>query len=198
MKDARHAHPLWFRWNNMIARCYCKGSPSYKNYGARGITVDDRWRGYPDGFNAFVADMGMPPSAAMTLERVDNDGPYGPGKCIWADRRAQALNRRRTIWITVGDVTLCAKDWAHKLGVDQMTLRSRAKSLGGYEAAIHSYAAFPNGSLHLLTRPAKANHPVFPRWRDMINRCYCKSAGGYKNYGGQGITVAASASNAGS
>jgi hypothetical protein len=60
----------------MIARCYCKGSPSYKNYGARGITVDRRWRGYPEGLKAFAADMGMPPSADMTLERIDEEGPY--------------------------------------------------------------------------------------------------------------------------
>jgi hypothetical protein len=129
----------------MIARCYCKGSPSYSNYGARGITVDERWRGFPEGFNAFVADMGELPSSAMTLERVNNEGPYSPDNCIWADRRAQALNRRRTIWITVGGVMLCVQDWAQRLGVDSMKLKHRAKTLGSYEAAIESYKWWPRG-----------------------------------------------------
>jgi hypothetical protein len=134
----------------MIARCYCKNCPSYKNYGARGIAVDERWRGYPDGFNTFVADMGEPPSAAMTIERVNNEGPYSPDNCIWENRRAQALNRRRTVWITAGDVTLCAKDWAHQLGIGASGLKHRAQALGSYEEAIESIAWWPRGKrIHL-------------------------------------------------
>jgi hypothetical protein len=93
----------------------------------------------------FVADMGEPPSANMTIERIDNDGPYSPDNCIWADRRAQALNRRRTIWITIGDVTLCVQDWARRLGVDYASLRGRAKTLNSYKAAIESYEWWPRG-----------------------------------------------------
>ena len=79
-----------------------------RQYGARGITVDERWRGYPEGFNALRRRHGR---AAFPCndDRTDRQrGPYSPDNCIWADRRTQALNRRRTIWITVGDVTLCA------------------------------------------------------------------------------------------
>jgi hypothetical protein len=94
--------------------------------------------------------MGMPPAPGMTIERVNNDGPYSPNNCIWEDRRGQALNRRRTIWITVGDVTLCAKDWARRLGVSIMGLKRRAKALGSYEAAIESFAWWPRGKrIHL-------------------------------------------------
>jgi len=134
----------------MLARCYCQGCPSYKDYGARGVTVDKCWRGFPEGFNVFVADMGELPSANMTIERVDNDGPYSPNNCIWADRRTQALNRRRTIWITVGEVTLCATDWARQLGVSSTTLKSRAKTIGSYEEAVESFTWWPLGKrIHL-------------------------------------------------
>ena len=33
------------------------------------------------------------------------------------------------------------------------------------------------------------NHPLYQTWAGMIARCYSKKIGGYKNYGGRGITV---------
>lgn len=33
------------------------------------------------------------------------------------------------------------------------------------------------------------NHPLYKVWRGMMRRCYVKSEGCYKNYGGRGITV---------
>jgi hypothetical protein len=139
----------------MMRRCYYPGAVNYKLYGARGITVDERWRGV-GGFAAFVANMGMPPASGMTIDRVDNEGPYSPANCKWVSRRAQSLNSRSTIWITVDGVTQCFTEWARHVGANNASLRHRAKSFGGYEAAIRSYATYPNGRLRRLPKAAKA------------------------------------------
>lgn len=99
-------------WDAMIQRCCNVSSTSYKNYGGRGITICRRWR---ESFEMFYQDMGDPPKG-MTIDRVDNSKGYAPDNCEWATASQQARNRRRTIWITIGEVTMCASDWEKQPG----------------------------------------------------------------------------------
>lgn len=85
------AHPLNATWHSMIRRCHDPEHPSYFDYGARGITVCDRWR---ESFVRFVVDMGPKPTPTHSLDRINNDGDYEPGNVRWATRAEQRANQR--------------------------------------------------------------------------------------------------------
>lgn len=109
-------------WSGMKKRCYRKQCKSYPDYGGRGITVCDRWFG---SFEAFLEDMGPAPSRSHTIERVNNDGNYEPGNCIWATRLVQSRNRRMARMLTWDGRTQNLSAWAKELGIKSATITKR-------------------------------------------------------------------------
>lgn len=89
-RDGNHSK-TYRAWVHMKERCRNPNCISYPNYGARGISVCERWL---DSFEHFLADMGESPRG-LTLERVNNDGNYEPSNCTWATRMVQNNNKRK-------------------------------------------------------------------------------------------------------
>ena len=67
-------------------------SPAYKELG---VYICEEWLGRKgaDRFVKWAVSMGFRPE--LTLDRINNYGPYSPNNCRWVDRSTQNLNKRR-------------------------------------------------------------------------------------------------------
>jgi hypothetical protein len=98
----------------MKTRCYNPKATNFADYGGRGITVCDRWRG---SFMAFIADMGPRPSPLHTLDRNENSKGYSPDNCRWATGKEQSRNKRNNVFLTFKGRSLTIAAWAEETGI---------------------------------------------------------------------------------
>ena len=118
-------------WKGIFERCKDKETKNCARYGARGIRIDPRW----SSFENFYADMGESYERAVqevgekqvSIERVDNNGPYSPKNCTWATRRQQCINRSMARRITFNGKTQNLCLWADETGLSPDTIYARLK-----------------------------------------------------------------------
>lgn len=112
-------------WKKMRQRCGSPTDQRYPYYGGRGIRVCEEW----GTFQRFFADMGKAPTKNHSIERLDNNGDYKPGNCVWANASTQNKNRRTNVFLTFNGETMCISDWAKKTGISQSLIRARVKKM---------------------------------------------------------------------
>lgn len=86
--------PEYSIWKAIIQRCTNPKNAAFEYYGGRGIAVCAAWR---ESYSTFLADVGKRPSAAFSLDRIDNGGGYEPGNCRWVRKDVQMQNRRTVL-----------------------------------------------------------------------------------------------------
>lgn len=125
--SSKHGHTThrsqsttYHTWTNMRARCNNPTSPKYSDYGARGISVCERW----NVFSNFLQDMGPRP-AGTTLDRINGELGYFKGNCRWATPRQQQRNIKTNVLITIHGRTQCTADWCEEIGISRLTLKYR-------------------------------------------------------------------------
>jgi hypothetical protein len=101
-KHGMSRHPLYPSWANMMTRCYNRNWPQFRDWGGRGIRVCPRWHDVRLFIKDIECEIGPRPPG-MTLDRIDNDSDYGPGKVKWSTRAEQVRNSRRYVDGTRGD-----------------------------------------------------------------------------------------------
>lgn len=124
-------------------RCYNPECPDYQFYGARGITISDRW--LHDPLN-MVVDMGLRPEG-YTLDRVDNNGPYCVDNCRWATRQTQMQNTRIVTRVEYNGETHSIAEWERIRGLKPGTLKARLTRLGYSVEEAMTKAVKPGGLL---------------------------------------------------
>lgn len=111
-KVTRHGHCSgnktsreYATWQAVLTRCFNKHSTAFIHYGAKGITVCERWS---ESFDNFLVDMGERP-LNTSLDRWPNKhGNYEPGNCRWATPLEQANNTKanRFVWVNNSEMTI--------------------------------------------------------------------------------------------
>lgn len=127
-RDSVKAHmPLFRKWDGMRQRCYNPKTREYHNYGGRGITVCDEWRGKHDfvAFRDWALANGW--QQGLDIDRIDNEKGYSPGNCRFIARKANLNNRRITKLLTAFGETKPLTEWLDdpRCVVGENTLRKR-------------------------------------------------------------------------
>lgn len=108
----------------MHNRCSNPHNSNYYRYGGRGIRVCDEWSEYGP-FRAWSIANGY--ADGLTIDRINNDGPYSPDNCRWATWEVQRSNTRRNVKLQAfGEIKTMA-EWVQdpRCLVQYSTLRVR-------------------------------------------------------------------------
>lgn len=116
--------PIYHTWEQMLARCKNKKHQCYKDYGARGITVCEKWL----KFEGFYEDMATTWFPKASIERKEVNGNYTFENCMWIPKENQQFNKRDTIYINVGGNKTRLKEACLAAGVVYTTALYRLKS----------------------------------------------------------------------
>jgi hypothetical protein len=120
----------------MRDRCLNAGNKDFHHYGARGITICERW----STFENFLADMGPKPSNQHSIERVENHIGYGPENCVWATAKRQSNNTRKTIRVFINGSSMSLTEACRLLSVPYQTAWRRVKQGWMVEQALYAAA----------------------------------------------------------
>lgn len=113
-------------WKNIKQRTLNATTPKYRTYGGNGIGVAPE---FVDSFEAFYAEVGLPPSDKHSIDRKNNSLGYVPGNMRWATPKEQARNTSRNVSLTFNGETKTLVEWSEATGIASAVLSARINKL---------------------------------------------------------------------
>lgn len=176
-------------WVSIKQRCHNPSCVIYKFYGAKGVTVAQKWR---DSFTAFLEDMGPAPSPRHSIDRIDPKRGYEPGNCRWATALEQGGNHTNSRFLVYGDETMTVAQAARRFGFRHTALLYRLKC-NDWDLAKAIEKPLRQRKENISSRSFPDSEyktaPEYRTWTAMRNRCNNSKAVGYERYGGAGVKV---------
>ncbi len=114
---------LYNTWRSMKKRCYTSKAKDYPRYGGRGIYICNLWMNNPKAFFAWAKSSGYQDN--LTIERINNEGPYSPENCKWIAAKQQARNRRSNVFLEIEGKSKTLAEWATHAGISRSGLHHR-------------------------------------------------------------------------
>lgn len=126
--------PIYNVWCAMRNRCQNHNQKSYKDYGAKGITVCDKWQ----NFEGFYEDMGESYKEGLTIERIKLHVGYCKENCTWITKDEQALNKSNVIMVTYNGETLPLITVCRQLNLKPRSIYYRLRRGWSVEKALNT------------------------------------------------------------
>lgn len=136
----RHTR-LYHIWLDMRQRCSNPNRSNYSYYGGRGIVVCDEWNS-DDTTKSFLnfyhwsIDNGY--HDGLSIDRIDNDGPYAPWNCRWVDDLTQGSNKSNNRYIWDGHELLTCAQFERKYNVSHAFIANKIEASWDNDAIVYA------------------------------------------------------------
>lgn len=125
VKHGKRYSRLYKTWCGMKSRTSNPNDKSYKDYGAKNISVCKEWKDSFDNFYKWSIQNGY--SDDLTIDRIDANGNYCPENCRWATLKEQQRNKRNTIKCEVLGIEKPLSEWCEIANVKYGKAYSRLR-----------------------------------------------------------------------
>jgi hypothetical protein len=119
-------------YNGMMMRCYTEDNCSYKNYGARGIGVCNRWHKFEefkkdmlDGYSRHVAIYG---EKGTVLGRKNMNGNFTKRNCFWTTMKGQNRKRRDAVYTQYKGKKYNTAAFCEKFGINRSRFETNIRN----------------------------------------------------------------------